>query len=247
QTGQVLAMVPDLGGDGRDEMVICAYKGDGNGSNDGIAYVVFGDGALASGNLSTAADVVIEGSGTTDAEFCRSVDTAGDYDGDGDNDLVVGAHQETITIGSSSYSDAGGAYVFASLASSMSVADATVTLTGNAASLNFGRSVAGGGDFDGNGTDDVIVGASGYDSPATNAGGAFLWYGPIASGTYTLDEADFAVTGVFSSDALGGQLAFAGDTDADGFDDFLVGATGWDMGTSGSSYGGTWLIRGSGE
>ncbi|MBM4393966.1 MAG: hypothetical protein FJ090_22800, partial [Deltaproteobacteria bacterium] len=53
QTGQVLAMVPDLGGDGRDEMVICAYKGDGNGSNDGIAYVVFGDGALASGNLST--------------------------------------------------------------------------------------------------------------------------------------------------------------------------------------------------
>ncbi|MBM4365434.1 MAG: hypothetical protein FJ102_04415 [Deltaproteobacteria bacterium] len=247
QTGQVLAMVPDLGGDGRDEMVICAYKGDGNGSNDGIAYVVFGDGSLASGHLSTVADVVIEGSGTTDAELCRSVDTAGDYDGDGDNDLVVGAHQETVTIGSSSYSDAGAAYVFSALGSSMSVADATVTLTGNAANLNFGRSVAGGGDFDGNGTDDVIVGASGYDSPASNAGGAFLWYGPIASGTYALDEADFAVTGVFSSDALGGQLAFAGDTDADGFDDFLVGASGWDQGTSGSSYGGTWLIRGSGE
>ncbi len=248
QTGQVLAMVPDLGGDGRDEMVICAYKGDGNGSNDGMAYVVYGDSALASGNLSTVADVVIEGSGTTDAELCRSVDSAGDYDGDGDNDLIVGAHQESVTIDSSTYSDAGAAYVFASpLSSSMSTSSAAVTLTGNAGSLNFGRSVAGGGDFDGNGTDDLIVGASGYDSPASNAGGAFLWYGPVASGSYALDEADFAVTGVFSSDALGGQLAFAGDTDADGFDDFLVGATGWDMGTASSSYGGAWLIRGSGE
>ena len=239
QAGQVLAMVPDISGDGLADLVISAYKS--NGASDyGTVYVVHGDAVLVGAALTTAADVTLSGPAVTSAQLGRSVDFAGDITGDGAGDLVVGAD------GASNGSVASGAaYVFAGPVVSGASTSASITLAGQASGDFFGRSVAGGGDFDGDGNDDIGVTATSADVPASGAGAAGLWYGPLSAGTYASSTADVTFTGMVASDALGASFDFVGDTNADGFDDLLLGATSYDA--SSSNVGGIFLIRGQGN
>ena len=108
--------------------------------------------------------------------------------------------------------------------------------------------MAGGGDFTGDGNDDIGVTATSFDLPLSGNGVAGVWYGPLSAGTYASTTADFAVTGVVASDALGASMDFVGATNADGFDDLLVGATNYDSPTTGlSNVGGVFLILGAGN
>ena len=124
--------------------------------------------------------------------FGYSVAGAGDVNGDGYGDVIVGAYHNDA-----GGTDAGRAYVHFGGPGADAVAD--LTLTGAAAYDQFGYSVAGAGDINGDGYDDVIVGALFNDGGAANAGRAYVYYGgPGADAT-----ADLTLTGAAEDEQSG--------------------------------------------
>src|SRR5439155_4465222 len=188
-----------------------------NGQTDeGRAFVFLGS---ASGLASTPAWTAE--SDQASADFGASVATAGDVNGDGYADVIVGAH-----LYDNGQSNEGRAFVFLGSASGLASTPAW-TAESNQANADFGVSVATAGDVNGDGYSDVIVGAPLYDNGQTDEGRAFLYLGS-ASGL----SASPAWTA--ESDQAGAQfaasVASAGDVNGDGFDDVLVGAPLFDNG-----------------
>ncbi len=244
QAGQIVALIPDVSGDGIGELVIGAYKAEASATylEQGEVYVIYGETTLVGGNLSSAADVTLVGPSLTSAEFGRSMDGAGDVDGDGSDDLIIGTHQDTV----GAYTTAGSASVYLSSGTGIPTTS-SIELEGSFTGDVFGRAVAGGGDFNGDGSADIAVGGTSYDTTTfSGAGAVALWYGPVASGTYNVSAADFLVTGTTASEAMGSSVAFLGDTDGDGFDDLGIGATNWDSSTT-SNVGAVFLLLGTGD
>jgi hypothetical protein len=143
---------------------------------------------------------------------------AGDVDADGHDDLLVGAWAND-----EGGSDAGGAYVVLGPVSGtldMSLADAK--LVGEESGDSAGSSVAGAGDVDANGHDDLLVGARHNRDGGYEAGAAYLVLGPV-TGTLDLSSADAKLLGD-EWDAAAQDVSAAGDVNADGHDDLLVSA-----------------------
>jgi hypothetical protein len=90
-------------------------------------------------------------------------------------------------------------------------------------SFDLAAIVAGPGDVDGDGHDDVLVGAPNNDEGGKDAGAAYLVLGPV-TGTRDLSLADAKLLGERNNDQAGASVSGAGDVDADGHDDLLVGA-----------------------
>ena len=145
-----------------------------------------------------------------------AVDGAGDTDGDGWPDLVVGARNDDL-----GGDDAGAAYLVRGPVGSGLLRD-HVTLLGEGPGDNAGIAVAGPGDLDGDGLADLAVGARNHDAGGSNAGAVYLLFGPISSGT--LGDEGVKLLGKQSGDLAGRSLAAAGDIDGDGQQDLLVGA-----------------------
>ncbi len=138
-----------------------------------------------------------------------SVANAGDVNADGIDDYIIGA----IHVEVSGMTDAGAAYVY-------SGADASLiyTFLGVVPDGNFGFSVAGAGDVNADGFDDVIIGAP-YVSPvgSPNEGRAYVYSGATGLKLYRFD-------GRSAEDRLGFSVAGAGDVNGDGRADLLVGS-----------------------
>lgn len=164
-------------------------------------------------------------SGTFDsAMFGHSLASAGDVNGDGFDDIVVGAFGWDVAGG---LFDEGAAFVFLGGPDGIVGTDpmtANAVLLGDDAAGEFGWSVAGAGDVNGDGFDDIIVGAKRYDSPS-GGGAAFVFLGSptgiIGTGPPT---AHASIFGSQSGGHLGTSVSGAGDVNNDGFGDIIVGS-----------------------
>ncbi len=214
--GTSIAAAGDMNDDGTDDLVIGGPRPNLNGSGTGHAYVFYGP---ATGHHSaTEADAILEGEALND-EFGMSVAGGHDVNGDGLDDLVIGASQ--FTGGRS-----GKAYVFnGPLQGFVSATNAAAVLPGESRESMFGSSVAMPGDVDGDGFADVLVGAQFDDSLAIHGGRGFLYFGPLA-GTVEASQA-IVLTGSFGN-FVGASVAPAGDLDGDDRADLLVGASGFE-------------------
>jgi hypothetical protein len=163
------------------------------------------------------ADIQIKGEAAGDG-FANSVEAAGDVNGDGFIDYIAGAAgDDDIGLGS------GQAYLFyGPLTHNIGARNADATVTGEAEVDGLGNAVAGAGDVNGDGYDDILIGARSNDSNGIQAGRAYLFYGPM-TGTHSALEADAIISGDPFYE-LGWSVAAAGDVDGDGFGDVLVGA-----------------------
>ena len=154
----------DVNGDGIDDLIIGASGADPNGRTyAGASYVVFGSdqGFPATIDLASDADLIIQGAAACDFSGF-SVSGAGDVNGDGIDDLIIGAPVPTRTA----VTDAGASYVVFGRDQGF---PATIDLATRrrpdhpgrrGAMTASGRSVSGAGDVNGDGIDDLIIGAA---------------------------------------------------------------------------------------
>jgi len=222
--GASVSSAGDVDGDGFNDLLIGANGNDEGGTGAGAVYLVRGPVAGDLDLASAHAKLI----GGESANVGDSVSGAGDVDGDGLDDLLLGAP----AVG-----DAGTAYlVLGPVTGDMSLGGADATLVGEDSSDGAGYSVSGVGDVDGDGLDDLLIGASANDAGGSSAGAAYLVLGPV-TGQVELGSADAKLIGEAEEDWAGLAVAGAGDVDGDGHDDLLVGArnndTGWsDSGTA---------------
>lgn len=170
----------------------------------------------AQAQTSSAADATITGEGADD-DFGWGVAPAGDVDGDGAPDLIVGAPSNDFVDGF-----AGRAYLFyGPITGDLDAADADAIVSAEAFGDNLGISVSSAGDVNADGFDDVLIGARGNDTPGIQAGRVYLFLGPI-HGQLDATDADAIISGA-PFEEVGRDVAPAGDLDGDGFDDILLG------------------------
>ncbi len=235
-TGWSMAGVGDADGDGVNDLLVGAYRAESGSTNVGAAFFVpgpvTGDIMLS---VTLATHACYTGSGIN-AYAGFSVAGAGDVDGDGTNDLLVGAPNEPVDT---SYQGAAG--LFFGAPTSAEVSSAPVVFRG-AAGDKAGWSVAGVGDVDSDGHDDIAIGAPFADDGYAEGGAVYLLLGPSA-GSYDASTADAVMTGSRASAAAGYRIT-AGDLDADGSLDMLVGAPDFDGVSTTTAEGSAHLVLG---
>ncbi len=163
--------------------------------------------------------------------FGYSVASAGDWNGDGYDDVIVGFYDVE-------FASAGSAVIYFGGPLADKLPD--VTLTGEAVGDAFGYSVAGAGDVNGDGYEDVVVGAPYKDANEADAGAVYVFLGGPQGGGATGDnQYDLRifpnVTSGHPGVVRGFSVAGAGDFNADGYDDILVGVP--DGGPGGTALG----------
>ncbi len=216
--GWSVASAGDWDGDGLDDVLVGAYGDDSGGSDAGAAYIFTG---LSAGAVdASAAEYKVYGEAAGDRLAYR-LSPMGDADADGYADIVVSAYTND-----GGGTDAGAVYIVPGNASgSASISAVGIEITGVDTGDNAGYSVSGGGDMDGDGWTDLLIGAWLNSASANDAGAAYLVYGPF-TGPVDLGAADATAFGVDSSDHAGSSASFIGDTNADGAEDILIGASG---------------------
>ena len=257
----------DVNGDGIEDLIIGAinageYNEYGERFRTGDSYVVFGGSEIGdSGNLSLAQlngsnGFIIEGINFYD-QAGSSVSGAGDVNGDGFDDVIIGARDAYEDSTGSGYVVFGASNVGNSGSLQLAQLDGTngFILTDLDRLDLFGYSVSGAGDVNGDGFDDVIVGAPALNAryDYNNAGKSYVVFGSSNVGKdgsvllSLLDGSDgFKIPGIDSDDGFGFSVSDAGDVNNDGIDDIIIGAP-FANGDSNDSVGESYVIYGSNE
>ncbi|AUB41511.1 Ca2+-binding protein, RTX toxin-related [Nostoc flagelliforme CCNUN1] len=249
-SGHSVSSAGDINGDGIDDLIIGALFASPNATRSGQSYVVFGSkgGFDSSFNLSTLNGTngfAVNGINASDYSG-GSVSSAGDINGDGIDDLIIGAFradpngtnsgQNYVVFGSKGGFDS---------SFNLSTLNGTngFAINGINAGDYSGYSVSSAGDINGDGIDDVIIGAL-YASPnGPRSGQSYVLFGSKGGfdssfNLSTLNGSNgFAINGINAADFSGASVSSAGDINGDGINDLIIGASNFRSGIfSGQSY-----------
>ena len=213
QFGSSVAGPCDVNGDGYGDLVVGAGYADIAVTYGGAFYVFHGG---SSGIDSTTEYAVTASDAETSDQYGWTMACAGDVNADGFDDVIASADLKV-----SSY---GAAYVYLGSASGIDAATELKLTASDAASGDlFGGCVAGAGDVNGDGYDDVLVGSEGDDDGGSTTGSAYIYFGSSAGIDASTESKLNPATPVTSASYSYG-LAGVGDVNADGYGDVVVGA-----------------------
>lgn len=214
--GSSVSGAGDVNGDGYSDVIVGARLYNNGEDNEGAAFVYYGS---PSGIITTPAIILESNQGG--AEMGNSVSNAGDVNGDGYSDVIVGAYLYDVNeVGE------GAAFVYYGSAAGIS-STAVTRVVSNQYGARMGNSVSGAGDINGDGYSDVVVGAYLYDNGQGDEGAAFVYHGS-AGGINTIAAAIIEQNQWYAN--LGESVSGAGDVNGDGYGDVIVGSRFFSLG-----------------
>jgi hypothetical protein len=199
----------DVNGDGLGDMAIGARS---NFNGVGSFRILFG-----SSPFNSVIDQTWTGQ-TTAALCTQAMANAGDVDGDGFSDLLVGCPNEEASVVS-----AGIVRLFLGGSAGLDIVNPTIVGSGPSSGSQFGQSVAGGGDLDGDGFADVVVGLPGRSQGGSSGNGGLRWYRGSANGPVAASATNASVP---ENNARLGSSVVMTDLNGDGYSDIIGGAPG---------------------
>ena len=212
RAGTSLAGGHDLTGDFDDDLVI--------GSDGGFAWIWVGGFGTGDGELGGTSSILISTGSSAGGSLV--VASPGDVTGDGIADVVVGVPEASVSA-----SGGGAVYlVEGPIGGAVELASDGVGVYGDVADMVLGVSVSGGGDLDGDGTGDFVVGSPWYSAGGFTDGGAAWLLGPGLVGGNVSSVAAASVIGSDDDQWLGWSVGGDVDLDGNGTSDALVGAPG---------------------
>ena len=233
-SGASVSSAGDFNDDGIDDLIIGAPGADPNSPNSGESYVVFGSNNKkfeASLDLSN-----LDGRGFKingiDGGSGGSVSSAGDINGDGIDDLIIGASNANSGAGESYVVFGGKNKITTTKGLDLSALNGKngFKINGIDSGDQSGTSVSGAGDVNGDGINDIIIGAR-FASPNGPASGeSYVVFGNKNGFEDTLDLSNldgtngFTINGIDSNNFSGYSVSGAGDVNSDGIDDIIIGA-----------------------
>jgi pimeloyl-ACP methyl ester carboxylesterase len=205
----------DFNGDGKADALVSAPLYDTGEMQDGLnsegrVSLYFGSGGGLSGPVWT---IIGE---RPFIYFGTSVASAGDVNGDGTDDILIGAPlfgRDPVQF--PDHAGTGLAYLYLGFSNTPSWKGGPVGTS------KFGQAVASAGDVNGDGHADILVGDPEYTHGQAYEGGAFLFYGNSGGAT---DDPVWTAEADVQNTGFGASVASAGDVNGDGYDDVIIGA-----------------------